>query len=297
MSKKPRVCVVGSINMDMVTTTKKMPDQGETVLGETFEMYPGGKGANQAIAAARLGANVSMIGAVGQDDFGHSLLSHFESEGVNREGIKIIPGASTGIATIILSENDNRIIVSSGANAELTPTMVERVSDQLLNSDIILLQFEVSMEVVRFTVDFASKHKIPVIVNPAPFQSMPEDILIKATYFPPNDIELLSMTDLPLFDSIKNKMIVTKVEQGDQYTSKSGEQVTVPAYQVQVVDTTGAGDTFNGALVTELARTNSMTESIKFANAAAALSIGRLGAQGGMPRRSDVDKFMSYKPH
>src|SRR5690625_7497600 len=97
MSEKPRVCVVGSINMDMVTTTKKMPDQGETVLGETFEMYPGGKGANQAIAAARLGANVSMIGAVGQDAFGHSLLSHFESEGVNREGIKIIPGASTEI--------------------------------------------------------------------------------------------------------------------------------------------------------------------------------------------------------
>src|SRR5690625_3649226 len=106
MSEKPRVCVVGSINMDMVTTTKKMPDQGETVLGETFEMYPGGKGANQAIAAARLGANVSMIGAVGQDDFGHCLLSHFESEGVNREGIKIIPGATTGIATIILSENE-----------------------------------------------------------------------------------------------------------------------------------------------------------------------------------------------
>src|SRR5690625_377874 len=160
-----------------------------------------------------------MIGAVGQDDFGHSLLSHFESEGVNREGIKIIPGASTGIATIILSENDNRIIVSSGANAELTPTMVERVSDQLLDSDIILLQFEVPMEVVRFTVNFASKHKIPVIVNPAPFQSMPEDILIKATYFTPNEIELLSMTDLPLFDSIKNKMIVTKGEQGVQYTS------------------------------------------------------------------------------
>lgn len=292
MKKNPHVCVVGSINMDMVTTTQKMPGQGETVLGETFETYPGGKGANQAIAAARLGANVSMIGAVGQDDFGKSLLSHFQLEGVGREGIKIVSDVSTGIATIILSENDNRIIVSPGANTKLTPEMVVKVSHQLLASDIILLQFEIPMSVIKFTVDFAAKHNIPVIVNPAPFRAIPEDILMRATYFTPNEIELLSMTELPLFNSIRDKMIVTKGEQGVQFTSSSGELVTIPAYQVPVVDTTGAGDTFNGALATEFARTNSMTKSIKFANAAAALSIGRPGAQGGMPTRTEVNRFM-----
>ncbi|MBM7598985.1 ribokinase [Virgibacillus halotolerans] len=292
MNKHPRVCVVGSINMDMVTTTKKMPKQGETVLGESFKTYPGGKGANQAIAAARLGANVSIIGAVGDDTFGRSLLTHFQSEGIDQEGIQVIPNISTGIATIILSENDNRILVSSGANAKLTPEIVNDSHELLLASDVILLQFEIPMETVQFTVDFAYKHQIPVIINPAPFHEIPEDILKKVTYLTPNEVEFLSMTNMPLFESIKNKMIVTKGEQGVQFVASSGVLETIPAYQVHVKDTTGAGDTFNGALATELGRTKSIDESVHFANAAAALSIGRLGAQGGMPMRKDVTRFI-----
>src|SRR5699024_9902556 len=257
MKKQPRVCIVGSINMDMVTMTSRMPEQGETVLGEKFETYPGGKGANQAVAASRIGADVSMIGSVGQDDFGKNLLTHFQAEGINHDGIHVSPHAPTGIATIILSENDNRIIVSPGANAALTPQKVKDASELLLSCDVILLQFEIPMETIQFTIEFAYKHQIPVIVNPAPFQDIPEDILTKT----------------PLFASIEDKMIVTKGAEGVQFKTAAGELRKIPAFPVDVVDTTGAGDTFNGVLATELGRTNDINHAVKFANAAAALSI------------------------
>src|SRR5699024_4474536 len=138
---------------------------------------------NQAVAASRIGADVTMIGSVGQDDFGKSLLSHFQTEGIHHKGIHISPHVSTGIATIILSENDNRIIVAPGANARVTPEMIHNSRDVLLASDIILLQFEIPMETIQFTIDLAYKHQIPVIVNPAPFQEIPEDIFKKVTYF------------------------------------------------------------------------------------------------------------------
>lgn len=292
MDKQPNVCVVGSINMDMVTTTNQVPKQGETVLGEKFETYPGGKGANQAVAASRIGANVSMIGSVGQDELGKSLLTHFQSEGINCEGIRTISNTSTGIATIILSENDNRIIVSPGANATLTPEIVDDSRELLLASDVILLQFEIPMETINYTIDLAYKHRIPIIVNPAPFQDIPEDILKKATFFTPNEIELLSMADTPLFQSVKNKMIVTRGGEGVEFRTSSGESKTMPAHNVRVKDTTGAGDTFNGVLATELGRTKNIDHAVHFANAAAALSIQKIGAQGGMPNRKEVEAFI-----
>ncbi|WP_373893755.1 ribokinase [Virgibacillus sp. CBA3643] len=296
MNSHPRVCVIGSINMDLVTTTQRMPDKGETIIGEKFETYPGGKGANQAIAAVRLGANVSMIGAIGNDAFGSTLLTHLKSEEISQEGIKVLPNIATGIATIIVSENDNRIIFSSGANSKLSPEMIENARDVILASDIILLQFEIPMETVQYTVDFAYKHKIPVIVNPAPFQTLPEDILKKVTYLTPNEIEFSSMSKLPLIDSIKEKIIVTRGGRGVDYAEASGRVQTIPAYNVKAKDTTGAGDTFNGALATELARGSKLDKAIDFANAAAALSVERLGAQGGMPGRQEVIAFKdNYK--
>lgn len=295
MCNHPRVCVVGSINMDMVTTTRKIPMQGETVMGENFKTYPGGKGANQAVAAAKLGADVTMIGAVGDDASGKSLMSHFELAKVGRDGIQVIPNVSTGVATIILSDNDNRIIVAPGANNEVTPELVKRASDQLLNSDIIILQFEIPMETIEFTVDFASKHGIPVIINPAPYADMSKEILNKVTYLTPNDVELAAMKQATSIDPIKNKLIVTRGDQGVQFIGVSGDLENVPSYNVEVKDTTGAGDTFNGALATELARTNHLERSIKFANAAAALSIQRLGAQGGMPTRAEVEQFIEER--
>ncbi len=293
MKHGPRVCVVGSINMDLVTTTKKIPTQGETVLGEKFETYPGGKGANQAIAAARLGADVTMIGAVGDDAFGADLLKHFESESIRSEGLQVIPDMSTGIATIILSEHDNRIIVAAGANQMVTPKVVESAQDILLSSDMILVQFETPLETVKYTVEFASKHDIPVIVNPAPFQEMPKEILEKAAYITPNELEYAGISSMAHVDVSKDKMIITKGDQGVAYTDAAGEAQLIPAYSVHVKDTTGAGDTFNGALATELASGKTLAEAIDFANAAAALSVQAIGAQGGMPTREAVIDFIN----
>lgn len=154
--------------MDMVTTTDKVPEQGETVLGESFTTYPGGKGANQAIAAARLGAEVVMVGAVGDDAFGKSLKERFRNEGANDEAIITVSHESTGVATIILSDGDNRIIVAPGANKYVTPEMVKDKQEIILSCDIILMQFEIPMETIEYTVELAYKHGIPVVINPTP---------------------------------------------------------------------------------------------------------------------------------
>src|SRR5699024_11524265 len=158
------------MNMDLVTTTDQMPDQGETVMGKTFATYPGGKGANQAVAASKLGAEVTMIGAVGDDAFGHTLLAHFDSEGILIHGVKTCPNRSTGIATIILSDHDNRIIVSAGANEEVTPEWVEENKEAILNCDLVLLQFEISMEIIQYTTKLAHDNGMPVVINSEPLQ-------------------------------------------------------------------------------------------------------------------------------
>lgn len=293
MKNNPRICVVGSINMDMVTEVSKMPALGETVLGGTFTTHPGGKGANQAIAAARLSANVSLIGAVGKDAFGETLNEYLKSENVDQSGVKIIPYTSTGVATIIVSENDNRIIVSSGANSKVTPEIISESKDIIINSDIVLLQLETPIETVSYTVDLAYKHNIPVIVNPAPYQKMTEEILTKTTYFTPNEGEASSMLSVPLDESIKKKLITTKGRQGVQYITSEDIAKKVPAYRVAVKDTTGAGDAFNGALAVEIASGVEIGQAINFANAAAALSISKQGAQDGMPTKKEVKEFLN----
>ncbi|WP_343051128.1 ribokinase [Paraliobacillus salinarum] len=224
MNKQPHICVVGSINMDLVTKIDRMPDQGETVLGGKFETHPGGKGANQAVAAARLGSKVTMIGAVGNDSFGEKMLTHLEEEKVLKEAIHVDANKSTGIASIIVSENDNRIIVSSGANEAVTPELVEHLKEEILASDMVLLQFEIPMETIVYVVNFAYDNQIPVILNPAPYQDIPEETLAKVTYITPNEIEYDALKSLDSFEAIKNKMIITKGKQGIEFIDESGEK-------------------------------------------------------------------------
>ncbi|MFD1415121.1 ribokinase [Oceanobacillus jeddahense] len=292
MKRKPRVCVVGSINMDMVTTTDKMPEQGETILGESFTTHPGGKGANQAIAAARLGADVVMVGAVGDDAFGNSLKARFRNEGANDEAIITVPHESTGVATIILSDGDNRIIVAPGANKYVTPEMVKEKQNSILSSDIVLMQFEVPMETIEYTVELAHKHDIPVVINPAPFNEIPENVVEKATFITPNESELSAMEQSIDTSSIKLKIIETRGEQGVAFTLAEGKEKTIPSFKAKVKDTTGAGDTFNGAFVTEYVKEKDVEKAIRFANAAASLAVEKIGAQEGMPKREDVVKRM-----
>lgn len=288
---KSKVCVIGSINMDLTVETDKVPAKGETVLGKNFAEYPGGKGANQAVAAARLGADVHMIGAVGADTFGETLLSHLQREKVNISGIEKLEGTSSGIANIIVSDNDNRIIVAPGANAFVTPQVVEKYMQLIIDSDVIVMQLEIPIETVVYALNIAAKYNIPAIVNPAPFQQLPEVIYEKSAYLTPNEIELKGIEKDVDITSIKEKLIITRGDEGVEYFSGDTKR-KVRALSVEVKDTTGAGDTFNGALAMKIAGGAPLEEAILFANAAAAISVTKVGAQGGMPDRKEVENFL-----
>lgn len=277
--------------MDLTITTEKMPLQGETVLGNDFATYPGGKGANQAVAAARLGADVNMIGAVGQDPFGKELLEHLQTEGINITGVERHAEKPTGIANIILSEKDNRIIVAPGANMELSPETVAKHQELIEQSDVVLLQLEIPMETIAHTIQIAKECRVPIIVNPAPYQTLPDAILTNAAYLTPNEIEAEAMEKDPLFAAVQHKLITTQGARGVTFHDRGANQF-LPSYPVTVKDTTGAGDTFNGAFATEIGAGCSVSNAVEFANAAAALSISKIGAQGGMPARQEVEQFM-----
>ncbi|WP_079477558.1 ribokinase [Halobacillus salinus] len=284
-----KVTVIGSINMDLTVTTKVMPEQGETVLGEQFATYPGGKGANQAVAAARIGSNVRMIGAVGDDVFGKDLLNHLSSEGVETGSIYQLSGMATGTATIIVNDHDNRIIVAPGANHGLTPEMVYKQESLIEQSDVLLVQLEIPIETIGAVAVLAEKHEILLIVNPAPYQKLPETFLERASFVTPNETEARMLTaDDPW---VEWKLITTKGKEGVSILV-NGEQITVQGYPVEPVDTTGAGDTFNGALAAKLSAGTELKEAVAFANAAAALSVMKSGAQSGMPTTKQVLTFL-----
>ncbi|MCM3162326.1 ribokinase [Metabacillus litoralis] len=291
--EKPKILVIGSINMDLVTQTKIVPKTGETVLGTSFLTVPGGKGANQAIAAAKLGADVTMLGCIGDDAFGIELKQNLNKQGVTTKFIKTIPNESSGIASITLSEGDNSIIVVPGANNGLSPEMIMEQEHVIAEADIILLQLEVPLESVSISVELAQKHNVPVILNPAPIQELPKELLLAVTYITPNEHEqksLLSNKELTMeeIDHLKQKCIVTQGEKGI-YLYQDG---LIPGYKVETIDSTGAGDTFNGALALSLSKGNALKEACHFANAAAALSVTKLGAQSGMPTFEEVELFL-----
>lgn len=284
--------------MDLVTRTSTIPKVGETVLGESFHTIPGGKGANQAVAAARLGADVTLIGCVGNDGFGSMLKEHLQEQGINTEYIKTVEGISTGIAAITLSQGDNSIIVVSGANNEVTPALITEYEQVIAKSDLILLQLEIQVKAVIEAVRLAKKHKVPVILNPAPIQKLPKDLLLQVDYLTPNEHEqtvLLSSIDEDELYDMKEKCIVTKGANGVTIYQHQKE-TTIPSYKVNVIDTTGAGDTFNGALAVSLSKGKTLQEACYFANAAAALSVTKLGAQTGIPTLEEVETFLGDSP-
>ncbi|MCL6617979.1 MAG: ribokinase, partial [Anoxybacillus ayderensis] len=242
--RRPTITVIGSINMDLVTIVKRMPLQGETVLGETFRLIPGGKGANQAVAAARLGADVHMIGAVGADAFGTELLQHLKREGIFVDGVKPVTDVETGIATIVISEGDNRIIVVPGANHALSPDDLERWEEKIAKSDVCLLQLEIPLSVVEQAVLIAKRHGVRVILNPAPAQPLPDMLLDQVDVLTPNEHERDIVLAGRAIEKWVHKFIVTEGKRGVSF-QRNGEWIRIPGFHVPVVDTTGAGDTFN----------------------------------------------------
>ncbi|MEH7795067.1 ribokinase [Bacillus safensis] len=287
------IVVVGSCSMDLVVTSDKRPNAGETVLGESFKTVPGGKGANQAVASARLGADVYMVGRVGDDAYGQDILSNLQAQGVRTSYMKPVTEMESGTAHIILAEGDNSIVVVKGANDEVTPDYVSDALSTIDDIGMVLIQQEIPEETVEAVCTICSEKEIPVILNPAPARKVSKQVLDQAAYITPNEHEAVLMFDgLPTRDALRqypNKLLITEGKNGVRYFDGTKE-VLVPGVPVEAVDTTGAGDTFNGALAVALTEGKSLYDALAFANLAASMSVTKFGAQGGMPTREELEK-------
>lgn len=287
-----KIAVVGSSSMDLVVTSEKRPAAGETVLGEGFSTVPGGKGANQAVAAARLGAEVTMIGRVGDDVYGSTILKNLNLNGVDTSYVEPVPDIASGTAHITLAEGDNSIIVVKGANDWITPDYVQKASAVIKDADIVMIQQEIPEETVEYTARLCKELGIKLLLNPAPARLLSEEVIESTTYLTPNEHECsvlfagINRTDV--LKKYPNKLFITEGEKGVRYFDGMIEKV-IPSFSVKAVDTTGAGDTFNGAFAVAVAEGKSYEESLSFANKAAAISVTKFGAQGGMPTRAEVE--------
>lgn len=295
MKDRKKIAVIGSVNMDLTARTERLPGKGETVSASDLRYVPGGKGANQAVAAARLGGDVTMFGCVGDDAFADRLIENLRQNGVDTAHIRRISGVSSGIAMITVASpsGDNNIVVVPGANRCVTPAYVEDLRDAILEADILVLQNEIPPETVSYVIELGHQAGKTILYNPAPAAPLPECVVEKITYLTPNEHEaaLLFPGDRPLsslLEAYGGKLIVTLGEQGAA-AWENGELLHIPPRPAHVVDTTGAGDTFNGAFAFALAEGYGFRDALRFANVAASLSTEKPGAQGGMPTREEVE--------
>ncbi|WP_035052883.1 ribokinase [Andreprevotia chitinilytica] len=294
-----KVLVVGSINMDLVVETDSFPRLGETLFGRRFATYAGGKGANQAVAAARLGAQVAMIGCVGKDAFGAQLKSGLEAEGIDTRWVKETADAATGIAAITLSQADNAIVVVPGANHCLTTAALDAAESAFAEADVVLAQLEVPLETVERAAQLAYKHGKPFILNPAPATALSSSLLDSTTLLTPNEFELTTALGQPAADwqillaALPGKVVMTKGSDGAYFTAANGLLQHQPGFKVTPVDTTGAGDTFNGALAAFWHL--GLPEAARRAAAAGALSVTKPGAQGGMPTLAELEQLLEER--
>jgi ribokinase len=291
-----RVLVVGSINMDLVTQTDSFPRLGETLFGKRFAQYPGGKGANQAVAAARLGAEVTLIGRVGADAFGEQMKAMLAREGVDVRWVSTGREA-TGIAAITLCAGDNAIVVVPGANHELSPADIDHAESAFHDADVVLAQLEVPLATVRHAARVAHAYGKPFFLNPAPAVALPDELIDLTTLFTPNEHELATALQAHGTDwkatlqRMPGRVAMTHGKDGAYYTTEDGDLKHQPGFAVQAVDTTGAGDTFNGALAAFWHL--GADAALRRANAAGALSVTREGAQGGMPTLVELERFLA----
>ena len=302
MSRSPRIAVVGSANTDLTTFSDTFPRPGETIFGKSFDLGFGGKGANQAVAARYCGADVVMVAKVGNDLFGEATVKNFASLGIDTTHVRIVEGVSSGVAPIFVEPNgQNRIIVVKGANDTLVPADVDAAANALQNVDAIILQFEIPLETVYYTVQFARKHKIRCIVNPAPALPARINELIAADYFVPNETEAEVITALPvhtledaktcgasLLQKGFRKVILTLGARGSLIMSE-GMAELIPPFAVTPKDTTGAGDAFIGSFSVFLAEGLPEKDALLRANLFAGLSTQRVGTQKSFPKRAEFE--------
>jgi ribokinase len=296
-----KILVVGSINMDLVVRVPHSPLPGETVLGGDFETFPGGKGANQAVAAARMGGEVTMVGRVGQDDFGDTLIHGLVENKVRTSQVIKDPDAPTGIAMIsVATDGENSIVVASGANLKVSVEDVNKARPLMRETDLLLLQLECPMETVKAAVDLAQAYDIPVVLNPAPAQPLSQELLSQVDYLTPNEHELTLLADEEDIDRAIEKLrgwgvrslIITMGARGARVVTQSIDE-HLPAHEITAVDTTAAGDAFNGALGVALAEGKTLLTSVRYAMAAGALAATKRGAQPSLPTRESVEGLIN----
>ena len=303
-----KIVVVGSSNTDLIIKVPEIPRPGETLLGGEFMTFPGGKGANQAVAAARAGGDVVFIAAVGDDPYGEEALKGYRLDQINTENIKICKGVPSGIAMITISEKgENAITVASGANALLSPADLEELNEAFQEADYMLIQLETPLETVQKAVELCNKLNTRVILNPAPAAELSDKILEKVSIITPNETEAESLTGVIVSDELSaaeaaevlhgfgiETVIITLGASGAYLSDRAtSTRSMVPGFSVQAVDTTAAGDVFNGQLAVSLAEGRELEKAIVEAHAAAALSVQKLGAQSSIPRREETNYFLN----
>jgi len=299
-----RITVIGSLNMDLVVRTPRIPKPGETIIGTDFHTIPGGKGANQAVAAAKLGAQVSMVGRVGEDDFGRALLNNLTSVNINSDFVKRDQGAATGIALITVEDSgENNIVLATGANMKLTIEDLDDAEEAIAQADIVLFQLESPLATVEAGLKLAKKRGVTTLLNPAPAQALPDGLLRHVDILVPNETETGLLTGLPVETPTQieeaaeqlrrigvGTVILTLGERGAFLCSAKGNEM-FPAYQVEPVDTTAAGDAFVAGFAVALAEKKNLKAAIPWGNAAGALAATKLGAQTSLPTRSEWEAF------
>ena len=308
MSKS--ILIIGSLNMDMTIPVEELPQKGETILGGSPSYIPGGKGANQACAAGKLGGRVAMLGKVGRDQMGRALKENLAAAGVDVSHVEETSDAPTGMAVIYVDKRgSNSIVVIPGANACCDRAYVEANEALIAAHDIIVLQLEIPYDAVFAAVRLAKKHGRMVVLNPAPApDSLPDEVISALDYFTPNETELARIAGMAagsareaeaagkrLVEKGVGTVLATLGEAGALLVTRE-EARLVPALRVDAVDTTAAGDTFNGAFVTALAEGTPEAEAIAFANKAAAISVTRKGAQTSIPTREELDAWQTPRP-
>lgn len=314
MLKKPKILVVGSFNMDVIASTPRVPNSGETVIGTKFQLAPGGKGLNQAVQCARLGADVTMVGKVGNDDFGKRLLAVAEESGVNVSHVLTDETEATGVAVILLEVKDsgtqNRITVCPGANFTITVEELAWLKSEIGGYDMLILQFELPMPVVETMAQWAHDAGVPVMVNPAPAASMSDKLLSCATYLSPNEHEAALLADHPIrveggvnFEDVEavaqafrsrgvENLIITMGGNGSVVAGKNGVHHTPCVKMPYVADPTAAGDSFVAAFCTGLTAGLSEEQALSFASHTAAITVSRMGAITSLPAYSEVQVLL-----
>lgn len=301
-----RITVVGSYVVDLMSRTPQLPKPGETVLGGPFQMGPGGKGGNQATAAARSGSDVAFVTKVGDDVFGKEAIKHFEQEGFNIQFVHRSKTEATGTALIAVDDQgENDIVIAPGACGTMTRSDVLKAEEEIKRSQMVLLQLEISFEAIEAAIQQAVQHQVPVLLNPAPYVDFPQEWLKHITYATPNETEALGLTGVEVTDALSAQkaadvlhekgvktVVITLGKRGVFLSKQAGKGAWMDGFSVKAMDTTGAGDAFNGGFAHAISSGAPVEEAVQFGQAVAALSVTKMGTAASMPSRDEIKAFL-----